>query len=92
MYGEWISYWAKRNPSNVAVVLPQGAIGYADFDAHINKFAARLQALGIPPGSRVAVHVADVYVHWLLLRALDRLGLASASFDTLGPEDPVLAD
>ncbi len=90
MYGEWIAHWAKRSPGNVAVVLPQAAINYAAFDGHINKVAARLAALAIPPGSRVAVHVADVYLHWLLVLALDRLGVVSASLDTLTPGDPVL--
>ncbi len=91
MYGEWISYWAKQSPANVAVILPRAAIGYATFEGHINKVAARLGALALPPGSRVAVHVADVYLHWLLVLALDRLGIASASLDTLASDDPVFA-
>src|SRR6185369_1310554 len=73
------------------VVLPRAAIDYAAFDGHINKVAARLGALAITPGSRVAVHVADVYLHWLLVLALDRLGIASASLDALVADDPVLA-
>ena len=35
--------------------------------------------------------MADVYLHWLLVLALDRLGIASASLDTLGSDDPVVA-
>ena len=91
MYGEWIAHWAKRSPGNVAVVLPQAAIDYAAFDGHINKVAVRLAAFALPPGSRVAVHVADVYLHWLLVLALDRLGIASASLDALASDDPVVA-
>jgi len=91
MYGEWISYWAKQTPGSVAVVLPRAAIGYATFEGHINKVASRLGALALPPGGRVAVHVADVYLHWLLVLALDRLGIASASLETLGSGAPVLA-
>ena len=91
MYGERISHWAKRNPGNIAVVLPRAAIDYAAFDGHINKVAARLGALAITPGSRVAVHVADVYLHWLLVLALDRLGIASASLDALVEEKYIRA-
>src|SRR6266436_7227240 len=91
MYDEWISYWAKRSPQNVAVVLPAGPVGYAEFDGLINKVAARLDTLALPAGSRVAVHVADEYVHWLLVLALDRLGLGSASIGMVRPDNPFLA-
>jgi acyl-coenzyme A synthetase/AMP-(fatty) acid ligase len=91
MYDEWISHWAKRRPDGIAAILPAGPVRYGEFDGQINKVARRLQALAVPPGSRVAVHVADEYVHWLLLLALDRLGLASATIGMLRPDNPFLA-
>ncbi len=91
MYDEWISYWAKLRPDHVAVVLPNGTVGYADFDAQINKVAARLQALGIQPNKRVAVQQPNEYVHWLLLLALDRLGIASMSIDNPAIQQSILA-
>jgi acyl-coenzyme A synthetase/AMP-(fatty) acid ligase len=91
MYEAWISHWAQRNPDSIAVVAPGGAVRYAEFDGLINKTAARLAALGLPAGGRVAVHVPDEYVHWLLLLALDRLGLGSASVGMVRPDNPLLA-
>src|SRR5258708_4819738 len=91
MYEEWVSHWAKRRPDGIAAILPAGPVRYGEFDGQINKVARRLQAPALPPGSRVAVHVADEYVHWLLLLALDRLGLASATVGMLRPDNPLLA-
>src|SRR5437763_3152031 len=72
MYSDWISYWAKLGPQNIAVVLPQGSIGYAGFDEQINKGAARLAALAIPPRTRVGVRGAVVCVHCLCGRPCAR--------------------
>jgi acyl-coenzyme A synthetase/AMP-(fatty) acid ligase len=91
MYDEWISHWARRTPDKVAVVQPAGPVSYAEFDALINKVAARLAARGLAAGSRVAVHVPDEYVHWLLVLALDRLGVGSATVGTLRSDNPFLA-
>jgi 2,3-dihydroxybenzoate-AMP ligase len=86
MYDDWISYWAKRSPANVAVVVPRGAIRYAEFDTQINKVAARLSTLGLTDGARVSVSVADEHLHWLVLLALDRLGIPSISTPQLTDE------
>jgi acyl-coenzyme A synthetase/AMP-(fatty) acid ligase len=91
MYEAWISHWAQRRPDSIAVVAPSGVVRYGEFDGLINKTAARLAALGLPAGSCVAVHVPDEYVHWLLLLALDRLGLGSASVGTARPDNPFVA-
>ena len=91
MYNEWISHWARRTPGNVAVVLPGSSIRYAEFDAQIDKVAARLAALGLAAGNRAAVLVADEYAHWLAVLALDRIGVASASIAAVRPDNPFLA-
>ena len=91
MYEEWISHWAQRSPDSIAVVTPGGVVRYAEFDGLINKTATRLATLGLPAGARVAVHVPDEYIHWLLLLALDRLGLGSASVGAVRPDNPLLA-
>src|SRR5262245_12540203 len=90
MYEELISFRAKRSPQSVAVLLPGGTVSYAEFDELINKTAQRLATLGLTEGSRVAVHAADEYVHWLLLLALDRLGMSTASIAILRPDNPLL--
>src|SRR5260370_38571083 len=91
MYSEWISFRAKSRPDHVAVVVPNGPVRYGEFDAQIDKVAARLTALGIRAGGTVAVHLPDEYVHWLFVLALDRLGLASGSIDMPSPQHPLLA-
>ncbi len=91
MFGEWVSFWAKFRPDHVAVVVPKGAVRYADFDAQINKVSARLRELGLQPNHRVAVQQPNEYVHWLLLLALDRLGVASMSIDDPTLQQPLLA-
>ena len=91
MYEEWISHWAQRNPDGIAVVTPGAAIRYAEFDGLIDKTAAHLAAHGLSAGARVAVHVPDEYVHWILLMALDRLGVGSATVGTLRPDNLFLA-
>ena len=90
MYNEWISFRAKSRPQHVAVVVPAGPVRYGEFDAQIDKVAARLAALGIRADGTVAVHVLDEYVHWLFVLALDRLGLASVSIGMPSPQHPML--
>ena len=89
-YDEWISFWAKTRPDQLAVVMPNGGVRYGEFEGHINKVAQRLQGLGLRPGAIVAVDLPDEYVHWLVLLALDRLGLASVSIANASPQHPML--
>ena len=91
MDADRISYWAKRSPDSIAVILPRGAVRYAVFEQQINKVAQRLLAENVGSRQRVAVHVTDEYVHWLLLLALSRLGVASASIGRASPNNPFVA-
>src|SRR5258708_14725476 len=91
MYNEWISFRAKSRPDHVAVVVPSGPVRYGEFDAQIDKVAARLAALGIRAGGTVAVHMPDEYVHWLFVLALDRLCLGSVSIGMPPPPHPLPA-
>jgi len=89
VYDDLISQWAAERPDSPAIILPSGSVSFAAFDSHINNIAARLQAMKLAPGGRVAVLTPDDYAHWLLLLALDRLGMVSMS---LGNErDTLLA-
>src|SRR5258708_15585440 len=91
MYNEWISFRAKSRPDHVAVVVPSGPVRYGEFDAQIDKVAARLAALGIPAGGTGAVHMPDEYLHWLFVLALDRPRLRPASIRIPPPQEPPLA-
>jgi amino acid adenylation domain-containing protein len=46
---------ARRSPDQVAIVGPDGKLTYAEFESRTNQLANLLVALGVKPGSRVAV-------------------------------------
>jgi 2,3-dihydroxybenzoate-AMP ligase len=91
MYDELIARWATEAPDSPAVIVPNGGFSFATFDRHINNVAARLQTLNLRPGSRVVVVTPDDYAHWLLLLALDRLGMVSVSLGAGQASDAMLA-
>jgi acyl-CoA synthetase (AMP-forming)/AMP-acid ligase II len=91
MYDELISYWARQRPDSVAVALPNSSVSYAEFDDQIDKVTQQIAALHLPAGTRVALYIGDDYIHWLLMLAFDRLGLATISIANPSPEHPVLA-
>jgi 2,3-dihydroxybenzoate-AMP ligase len=80
MTADFIAYHATERPEAVAFVNEGRAIGYAEMSADIGRLARALGALGLARGHSIAVGADDVYVHWLLLLAAERLGIAAASF------------
>lgn len=80
MFDRLISYFAKQNPHAIAITTLAGHQTYAEFDANIDRMAAALDEHDLPKQGLVAVAVADQYIHWLLLMALARLGVTSASY------------
>jgi acyl-coenzyme A synthetase/AMP-(fatty) acid ligase len=71
---------AAERPEAVALVNSDRAVSYIEFNRDIGKFAAALREFGLPPGSTVAVGCDDLYTHWLLLLAFERLNVVTASF------------
>ena len=93
-----IAFQARLDPHAVAVSLNSREIGYGAFWSDIGKVAARLHRHGLPRGTLVGVHVQHLYLRWLAILALARLGLVSASlsdspqeFELLSPQ-VVLSD
>jgi len=78
MFDRLIAFHARLSPDAVAFVTPDGQVGYAAFDADIDRVAAAL-APDIVGGADAlaAVRIANPYAHWLALMALARLGIAS---------------
>ncbi len=74
-----IAYHALTRPDAVAVIDHGRRITYADFHRDIWKFIRAVQELGVRPGGSVAIGCEDLYTHWLLLLAFERLGIATAS-------------
>jgi len=76
---DFIAYHAAERPDAVALIGGGRAITYAEFDRDIREFTAKVQELELPRGSSAAVGCDDCYAHWLLLLALERRGVATAS-------------
>lgn len=86
-----IAFQARLDPHSVAVCLNSREIGYAAFWNDICKVTGHLQAHGLPRGTRVAVHVQHLYLRWLAILALARLGLVSASLSDSPQEFELVA-
>jgi 2,3-dihydroxybenzoate-AMP ligase len=80
MFDRFITFFARLTPQELAISTLAGHVTYAEFDAHIDRFAAALAEHEPPRPGLTAVCIADRYVHWLVLAALARLGVTSASY------------
>jgi acyl-coenzyme A synthetase/AMP-(fatty) acid ligase len=78
-----IAFHATERPEAAALVNGGRTISYAEFRRDIGKFVVALREFGLPHGSTVAIGCDDVYTHWLLLLAFERLNVATASFDRM---------
>ena len=77
---EFIVFHASERPNATALITGGREITYADFERDLGRMAQALAALGVAPGQVVVVDADDVYLHFLLLIALEAMGAASASF------------
>ena len=82
MTSDHIAFHAAERPDAVALVNNGREITYAEFSLDIRKFTRALREFGLPRGAKVAVACDDIYFHWLLLLASERLGIATASFES----------
>ena len=87
MFDRFIAFFARVLPQELAISTLAGHVTYAEFDANIDRFAAALAEHDPPRPGLVAVCIADRYVHWLVLAALARLGVTSASYMAMQRRD-----
>ena len=80
MFAETIAHHATRNPHSVAIVLPAGNVSYRQLERTVNAVTSHLAAI-VPDGGRAAILVDDMYLHWVLILALGRLRVTSASLE-----------
>jgi len=80
MFDRFITFFAQLTPQELAISTLAGHVTYAEFDANVDRFAAALSEHDPPRPGLVTVCIADRYVHWLVLTALARLGVTSASY------------
>lgn len=79
MYDRFIEHVARIAPDNVAMLSFGGSITFAKMDAEINKLAKTLLDILTPFPKVVAVSYQQMHPHWMLLMALSRIGIATAS-------------
>lgn len=80
MFDRFIAFFAQLTPQELAISTLAGHVTYAEFDANIDRLAGALAEHDPPRPGLAAVCIADSYVHWLVLAALARLGVTSASY------------
>lgn len=84
MFDSYIEYQARLRPTAPAVVAMGGSVSFAKFNGDIDRAVLELQELDAVEGEAVTVDVADPYLHWVVVLALARIGLASAPPADLG--------
>jgi acyl-coenzyme A synthetase/AMP-(fatty) acid ligase len=79
MFDRPIRDFAQWTPRAPAVVTPTRTVGYAAFNADIDRIGAALFDLGVRPEvGVVSLEINDVYLHRAILCALARLGVVSS--------------
>ena len=80
MTADYIAFHASERPEAIALIVKGRAISYRQMSRDVRRFTSGLRTLGLAAGSVAAVGCDDLYVHWLLLLALERLRVASTSY------------
>ena len=97
---DFIAFHAVHHPTRVAILLDGQRVTYHKLCRDISKTMTALEELGPQQGEVFAVETPIFYAHWLLVLALDALGVCSLSFeageieyieDTLSTVDRVLS-
>ena len=78
---DYIEFHAAERPDAVAFVDNGRAVTYRRFGSDVRKMMTALQGFELARGAWVGVGVAHThqYLHWVILLALDRLGIATVS-------------
>jgi acyl-coenzyme A synthetase/AMP-(fatty) acid ligase len=79
MSADYIAFHATERPDAVALVDRGRPITFSDFDRDLRKLTRAVADLGVRKSGSVAVGADDLYIHWLLLLAFERVGIAAAS-------------
>ncbi len=80
MTADYVAFHASQRPDAVAILDRGREISYARLSRDIDAFTRAVREFGLSRGSLVAIAWGDAYVHWLLLLAFERLGIATASY------------
>jgi acyl-coenzyme A synthetase/AMP-(fatty) acid ligase len=92
MFDSYVAFHARLRPSAPAVATRHGQVSFETLDADVDRTAAVLLERRLPEGEAVAVELADGYLHWVLVLALARLGIASAPASESGCRPRISGD
>ena len=84
MFDSYIAFQARAQPTATAVIAVDGSVTFERFDQAINRAMFELVDLSAGPGESVSVAVENPYLEWILVLALARLGVATASSSDTG--------
>jgi acyl-CoA synthetase (AMP-forming)/AMP-acid ligase II len=70
---------ARQAPNAIAVVQRDGMLNYREFCQHIERVTRQLARHAFPDGARIAINIADPYLHHLVNIALSRLPVIGVS-------------
>ncbi len=77
---DYIGFHAAQNPRRYAILLNGVGVTYEKFDRDVAKMTAALEKFGPQSGQIYAVESSDFYTHWLIVLALDALGVCTLSY------------
>ncbi len=92
MTADYIAFHAAERPEAVAFIDNGRTITYAQFSRDIRQCMRALGEFGLARGRSVGIGCADIYLHWILLLAFERLGIVTASLHRQEPEGPRLME
>ena len=98
MTAEYVAYHAACRPDAISIVSDGREIAYAELDRDIRAMSWAMRGLGLSRGQSIVVRCDNAYVHWLLLIASERLGVAAVSLvddgdpELLASVDRILTD
>lgn len=84
MFDRYIAFHARARPTELAVIATDGSVTFEKFDQDIDRAVAELADIKVEPTDSVAVAANSPYLEWVLVLALARLGIASASSSDTG--------
>ncbi len=81
-----VLFAARQRPDAFAVIDPVGAVPYRTLVADVETLATRLIEDKLTRDDMVGLHLGFSYLHLLMILALDRLGIPSATFQSDGDD------
>ncbi len=87
MFDAYVRFRARVRPQALAIIAPQRWATYGELDRDVDRIGLALAGLGVAPGLGIgAVQIADHYLKHVVILALARLGVTSATASDPSPD------